>query len=216
MKIRLVVALVGLAISFALPTFAQQKDTITDPQLVEQLKAIGKKTGEVFNKNDAAALAAAPPTIPEALPESVGPYRVRRLLGIAFPVDEAEKVLASLEFGVERLSATRLRVTVPPHRLDVQEGPADLIEELVRQYGYDRLPATLLSDQLPPQDANESLAFEERVRDASQYIPIERLALSPQCGFNSALTGNPLSPAEQEAKLRLVAEVARRVWGALS
>jgi len=58
-----------------------------------------------------------------------------------------------------------LRVTAPPHRLDIQEGPADLIEDLARLYGYDRLPATLLADRLPPQTGNPALEFEERVRD---------------------------------------------------
>gem|GEM_PF-671137 len=58
MKRLALLAFVGLAISFVLPTFAQQKDTITDPQIVDQLKAIGKKTGEAFAKNDATALAA--------------------------------------------------------------------------------------------------------------------------------------------------------------
>ena len=41
-------------------------------------------------------------------------------------------------------------------------------------------------------------------------MPLERLALSPQCGFASGEAGNPLTPAEQEAKLRLVGAVARR------
>ena len=54
---RLVVALVGLAISFALPTFAQQKDT-ADPQIIDQLNALSKKTNDAFNNGDAAALAA--------------------------------------------------------------------------------------------------------------------------------------------------------------
>jgi phenylalanyl-tRNA synthetase beta chain len=54
---------------------------------------------------------------------------------------------------------------VPPHRLDIQEGSADLIEDLVRIYGYDRLPATLLADQLPEQHTNRPLVLEERVRD---------------------------------------------------
>jgi hypothetical protein len=48
MRIRLVVALVGLAISFALPTFAQQKDT-ADPQIIDQLNALSKKTNDAFN-----------------------------------------------------------------------------------------------------------------------------------------------------------------------
>ena len=44
-------------------------------------------------------------------------------------------------------------------------------------------------------------------------MPLERLALSPQCGFASTIEGNLLSEADQEAKLRLVAETAREVWG---
>jgi SnoaL-like domain len=57
MKIRLLGALVGLAISFALSTFAQQTNS-PDPQLRQRLVALIKKYDEVFNKNDAAALAA--------------------------------------------------------------------------------------------------------------------------------------------------------------
>ena len=57
MKIRLLGALVGLVISFALPIFAQQKETV-DPQTIEQLIAFGKKYDEAQNNNDAASLAA--------------------------------------------------------------------------------------------------------------------------------------------------------------
>jgi 5-methyltetrahydropteroyltriglutamate--homocysteine methyltransferase len=55
-------------------------------------------------------------------------------------------------------------------------------------------------------------AVETRVREAARYLPLERLAVSPQCGFASGEAGNPLTPAEQEAKLQRVGEVARRVW----
>ncbi len=55
-------------------------------------------------------------------------------------------------------------------------------------------------------------ALEARIREAAAIVPLERLALSPQCGFASVASGNPLTPAEQEAKLRRVVEVARRVW----
>ena len=58
----------------------------------------------------------------------------------------------------------------------------------------------------------DARAVEARIREATQYIPLERLAVSPQCGFASGEAGNPLTPAEQEAKLRLVAQVAQRVW----
>ena len=56
MKIRLLGALVGLAIGFTVPAFAQEKDT-PDPQLRQQLDAKIKKYDEAFNKNDAAAMA---------------------------------------------------------------------------------------------------------------------------------------------------------------
>jgi 5-methyltetrahydropteroyltriglutamate--homocysteine methyltransferase len=51
-----------------------------------------------------------------------------------------------------------------------------------------------------------------RIDEAARIISLDRLALSPQCGFASAASGNPLSPTDQEAKLRLVVEVAREVW----
>jgi 5-methyltetrahydropteroyltriglutamate--homocysteine methyltransferase len=55
--------------------------------------------------------------------------------------------------------------------------------------------------------------LKQRIREAQAFIPLERLALSTQCGFASTLEGNLLTPADQEAKLRLVAETAREVWG---
>ncbi|PYN96037.1 MAG: methionine synthase [Candidatus Rokuibacteriota bacterium] len=57
-------------------------------------------------------------------------------------------------------------------------------------------------------------AVEKRIRDAARYVPLERLALSPQCGFASGEAGNPLTPEQQAAKLRLIADVARHVWPA--
>ena len=59
----------------------------------------------------------------------------------------------------------------------------------------------------------DAAAVQARIHEATRYIPLERLALSPQCGFASVEAGNPLTPEEQEAKLRLVAQIARRVWG---
>jgi len=55
--------------------------------------------------------------------------------------------------------------------------------------------------------------LKRRIEEAARFVPLERLALSPQCGFASTLEGNLLSEADQEAKLRLAAEVAREVWG---
>ena len=52
-----------------------------------------------------------------------------------------------------------------------------------------------------------------RIHEAAQYIPLEHLCLSPQCGFASCEIGNKLTEEEQWAKLRLVKEVAEEVWG---
>lgn len=60
------------------------------------------------------------------------------------------------------------------------------------------------------EDKEEVIA---RIKEASKYVPLERLCLSPQCGFASCEIGNKLTEEEQWAKLRLVKEVAEEVWG---
>lgn len=60
------------------------------------------------------------------------------------------------------------------------------------------------------EDENE---LKKRIDEASRYVPLERLALSPQCGFASTLPGNKVTEADQRAKLELVGRVARDVWG---
>jgi phenylalanyl-tRNA synthetase beta chain len=116
---------------------------------------------------------------------------VARILGMEMPQEECRRILQTLEFQVETVDANTLRVLVPPHRLDVQEGPADLIEDLVRLYGYDRLPATLLRDQLPEPIPNDQVVFEEKVRD-----------LLVRCGLQEVIT-YALTTPEREAPLGL-------------
>ncbi len=55
--------------------------------------------------------------------------------------------------------------------------------------------------------------LKRRIDEAAKYVPLDQLCLSPQCGFSSTVDGNALTQAEQFAKLRLVAETAREVWG---
>jgi 5-methyltetrahydropteroyltriglutamate--homocysteine methyltransferase len=52
-----------------------------------------------------------------------------------------------------------------------------------------------------------------RVDDAARFVDLDRLGVSPQCGFASVDTGNPITPQAQEAKLRLVVDLARSIWG---
>jgi 5-methyltetrahydropteroyltriglutamate--homocysteine methyltransferase len=54
--------------------------------------------------------------------------------------------------------------------------------------------------------------LKRRLDEASRFAPLEQLAISPQCGFASSIKGNPLSQADQEAKLARAVEVARAVW----
>jgi len=54
--------------------------------------------------------------------------------------------------------------------------------------------------------------LKRRIDAAGEFVDPDRLALSPQCGFASVSTGNPITPDIQEAKLRLVVEVADEVW----
>src|SRR5262249_20636435 len=80
----------------------------------------------------------------DCYPAPLAPHRVElkwteinRLLGMDFPKTEAVRILQTLEFDVQDRGEI-LAATVPAHRLDIQVGGADLIEEMVRIYGYDR------------------------------------------------------------------------------
>jgi phenylalanyl-tRNA synthetase beta chain len=90
---------------------------------------------------------------------------VKRLIGFDIAVEQIAQILESLEFKTEVNPAqSEMVVTAPDHRMDIT-GPHDLIEEIARIYGLDRIPRTALHDELPPQRANQSLKFEEGVRD---------------------------------------------------
>jgi methionine synthase II (cobalamin-independent) len=61
--------------------------------------------------------------------------------------------------------------------------------------------------------AIESLdVLKRRIEDATRYIDLDRLAIGPQCGFASTVAGNPLTEAEERAKLALIVEVAKEIW----
>jgi phenylalanyl-tRNA synthetase beta chain len=98
----------------------------------------------------------------------LGVSLVERWLGIEPSADEIAGMLRPLGFGCEVLQDApepTVRVTVPSFRFDVSI-PADLTEEIARMYGYDRLPLTLIADEMPPQARYRELELEDRVRDA--------------------------------------------------
>jgi 5-methyltetrahydropteroyltriglutamate--homocysteine methyltransferase len=62
-------------------------------------------------------------------------------------------------------------------------------------------------------DLEDRAALAKRIEQAAKFMPLENLAISPQCGFASVDIGNPLTQQQQEAKLKLVVDVAKDVWG---
>jgi phenylalanyl-tRNA synthetase beta chain len=112
---------------------------------------------------------------------------VGRILGMDFSIAQAGRILRALEFQVKEVGPDALEATVPPHRLDVQAGSADLIEDLVRIHGYDHMPATLLADRLPSQHTNQPLVFEERLRD-----------LLAGCGLQEVITYSLTTPEREQ------------------
>ena len=69
----------------------------------------------------------------------------------------------------------------------------------------------LVTSKKPKLESKDEL--KQRIDEASKYVPMERLALSTQCGFASTEEGNLLTTADQDAKLKLVVETAKEVWG---
>ncbi len=69
----------------------------------------------------------------------------------------------------------------------------------------------LVTTKTPENDSRDVIL--RRIEEASQYVPVENLALSPQCGFASAARGNPISFDDQRRKLELIIDIAAEVWG---
>jgi 5-methyltetrahydropteroyltriglutamate--homocysteine methyltransferase len=69
----------------------------------------------------------------------------------------------------------------------------------------------LVSSKVPELESRDLLL--RRIDDATKFVPVERLALSPQCGFASTVGGNPVTIDDQQAKLARIVEVCAEVWG---
>jgi 5-methyltetrahydropteroyltriglutamate--homocysteine methyltransferase len=69
----------------------------------------------------------------------------------------------------------------------------------------------LVTTKTPELESPEDL--KRRIDSAARYVPMERLAISPQCGFSSTIHGNDISVETEIAKLRLIVDVAREAWG---
>ncbi|PKN91985.1 MAG: phenylalanine--tRNA ligase subunit beta [Chloroflexi bacterium HGW-Chloroflexi-6] len=103
---------------------------------------------------------------------------IRRALGIEIPLAEVKALLERLEFTCKFASDDCLLVTAPPIRMDIGEGVvglADVMEEVARLYGFDRIPETRMADPLPPQRGNPALEAEEHIRDTMVALGLQEI-----------------------------------------
>ncbi|MDP6792441.1 MAG: phenylalanine--tRNA ligase subunit beta, partial [Anaerolineales bacterium] len=146
---------------------------------------------------------------------------IERNLGITIPTHEVIRILTALEFGVEKKGAA-LQVSAPEHRLDIGVGAvgiADLVEEIARIYGFERIPETQISDTTPPQHSNLALETEERLRDILVNLGLQEVITyrlsSPELEQRTlgTITGdyvtlnNPVAPERAAMRRSLLASV---------
>ncbi len=108
---------------------------------------------------------------------TITPADVERLLGIHLSIKEIVDLLNRLEF-VCKIEGDAVLAQTPPHRTDIGEGvigKADLMEELVRLYGYDKIPATRMADELPSQRRNRLVEFQEQIQDALVRLGLQEV-----------------------------------------
>ena len=113
---------------------------------------------------------------------------MERLLGVNITIEQIKKILSSLDFKVSGKKI--LKIIVPSHRMDIRI-PADIVEEIVRVYGFENLSPTLIKDELPQQHRNLNLEGTERVRD-----------ILVTSGMDEIITYSIMDPLD-EARLRM-------------
>lgn len=111
--------------------------------------------------------------------------------------------VADLLFGEENVNA---------YYLEYDDERSGGFAPLAKITGNKKVVLGLVTTKTPKLEDKQSVIT--RIKEASQYVPLENLYLSPQCGFASCEIGNKLTEEEQWAKLKLVKEIAEEVWGA--
>ena len=124
---------------------------------------------------------------------------VKDLLGITLTTKQIVDLLQGLEFTC-KVKGETITAQTPPHRLDIGEGVvgrSDLMEEIVRLYGYDKIPSTHLADELPPQRSNPLLEREQRAQDILVSLGLQEVITYRLTTPESA---NRLYPTNAEIK----------------
>jgi phenylalanyl-tRNA synthetase beta chain len=128
---------------------------------------------------------------------------VVRWLGIELSTDEIREILTRLDFFVQ-IDGETISAHTPAHRLDIGQGiigVADLMEEIARIYGYDRIPETHLSDTLPPQRGNPGLQLEETLKDLLVNLGLQEVITHR---MTNPEADNRVSPAGSQPDLDYV------------
>lgn len=103
------------------------------------------------------------------------------------------------------------RENVNAYYLEFDDERSGGFEPLAAVSGEKKVVLGLVTTKRP--ELEDKAAVIARIHEAAKYIPLDRLCLSPQCGFASCEIGNKLTEAQQWAKLALVKEIAKEVWG---
>ena len=136
---------------------------------------------------------------------------VYRGLGIRLSAQDIANLLGRLEFQCQ-VEGSRVVVKTPPHRLDIGEGvvgKADLLEEIARLYGYDRIPETRLADELPPQVSRPEIEREEALRDLLVRLGFQEVITYRLTAPEREARMYPEGAAPQRAYVRLVNPISR-------
>ena len=150
---------------------------------------------------------------------TVRPEDVKRWIGIDLTAEEIAELLTRLEFKCT-IENGCVDAWTPPHRLDIGQGIvglADVIEEVARSYGYDRIPETRMADALPPQVGNPAHEWEEHVRDILVNLGLQEVVsyrlTSPEresrlVSHNEHVAvANPIAPERRVLRRSLLASV---------
>src|SRR5215216_5700931 len=150
---------------------------------------------------------------------TVRPQDVKRWIGINLTAEKIAELLTHLEFQCT-IENGCVDARTPPHRLDIGEGIvglADVIEEVARSYGYDRIPETRMADALPPQIGNPIHEWDEHVRDLLVNLGLQEVVsyrlTSPEresrlASYNEYVTlANAIAPERRVLRRSLLASV---------
>ena len=171
-----------------------------DPKVQEQFKKLGddpKRDAEMYAQAVNAAIRNVPDDMTVCIHTCRGNFKSTWLASGAYADFVAERVFTGLdvdgfflEYDTERAGGFEPLRFVPKNK---------------------KVVLGLVSSKVPELEAKDHL--KRRIEQASKYVPLENMCLSPQCGFSSTHHGNNLTVDQEKAKLKLCIDVAREVWG---